>query len=1325
MQSLKSYLFVMGCILASLCSHAWADEPAITFGQLVTGTISSAGQVNRYTLTASAGDIADFTMDTTSGTINPKIQLVDSTGTVVTANGTCCGATDLEVNQVQLNAGGTYTVLISDSYNANTGDYVVFVERMDDPPGAIDLPFDQVVTGNIGSAAQANAYTFSAEANDVVNFTVVTTSGKVNPSIQLVSSTGTVVKAQGTCCGATDLEMNQVVIPTSGAYAVLIKDSYDTNTGNYVIFMQRTNNPAGALDVLFDQVQSGQIGSAAQSNAYTFGGTANDVVSFTVMTTSGSINPSVQLLNPSGTVLNAVGTCCGVTQAQMNSVRIPTSGTYVVLIKDSHDTNTGNYNLSAECFGVCLLPAPTLTSISPTGVLAGSPDFTLTVNGTNFVNIAANSVVEWNGNALPTTRVSSTQMTATVRAADVATGGTFPVTVFTPAPGGGTSLAIPFAVNNPVPVGAPDLTITQTRNEPPLTVATATQPALVCVAGTAVPPQLRTEGYTELVGDITLVCTGGQLPAAGTLIPQANIVVNLQGSITSRLIGSGSEALLLIDEPGAIGLGGVGPAETQNLCTTPLTGCQAYVGTVSNAGGTDIGAVYPAGSGTPAPNVYQGVTSGSQVTFFGVPILPPAGNDTSRVYRITNLRVNANGITGGGAGFQSVLAQTSVNNVQVSVTNPLVTVGYIQASFAGSFRNAANSGPVSPVDPYQGNSQTSQLVAILRFSELFGTAFKTRVNGGFIYPETVQGYPAAIQNIPGAIYNTESGFISSFNGAPLQDTVGANTYTAGLADYGTRLKAVFSNIPSGMSVYVSTVNLIGTNGTTPATGLSPDYAFLVNTESGIDPVTPTLDGEWQLPTNTTTPMAVWEVAQTLPSAVENYDFGVYVTFNNANVTTPGISVALSYAPTPTAPFSASAAGQASNSLGIPRFALAPTSGGIPFTSGYPVPTLASLSPTSAGAGGSAFTLTVNGSNFVDGSVVNWNTNSLATTYVSATQLTASVPATLIASAGIATVTVVNPGAVASGGVGFTIQSGPAATTVSPGAGNGANQTFTFTFSDPAGYQNLGVLDVLINNYLDGIQACYVALVPSGANAGAVYLVDDGGDAGGPFAGYMTLPGSGSVSNSQCTVNGTGSSVVGSGTTITLALNISFSVSFTGNRIFYTAARDTGTGNSGWQALSTWQVPGATATPTQATGVTPASGSGAGQSFVFTFADSAGWQDLGVVDVLFNNFIDGIQGCYIAYSVPAATLYLVDDGGDAGGPFAGYLALPGTGSMSNSQCTVSGVGSSASGSGNTLTLTLNVSFSSSFEGNRIFYTAAGNAAGTENSGWNALGAWTVP
>jgi hypothetical protein len=68
-----------------------------------------------------------------------------------------------------------------------------------------------------------------------------------------------------------------------------------------------------------------------------------------------------------------------------------------------------------------------------------------------------------------------------------------------------------------------------------------------------------------------------------------------------------------------------------------------------------------------------------------------------------------------------------------------------------------------------------------------------------------------------------------------------------------------------------------------------------------------------------------------------------------------------------------------------------------------------LVPMTLPPGGSSFTLTVNGTGFVSGSVVNWNGTPLATTFVSGSQLTATVPASDIASAGTAWVTVVTPG----------------------------------------------------------------------------------------------------------------------------------------------------------------------------------------------------------------------------------------------------------------------------------------------------------------------------
>ena len=88
----------------------------------------------------------------------------------------------------------------------------------------------------------------------------------------------------------------------------------------------------------------------------------------------------------------------------------------------------------------------------------------------------------------------------------------------------------------------------------------------------------------------------------------------------------------------------------------------------------------------------------------------------------------------------------------------------------------------------------------------------------------------------------------------------------------------------------------------------------------------------------------------------------------------------------------------------------------------PVPALTNIAPTAVTAGSAAFTLTVNGSNFVNGALVKWNSTNLSTTYVSATQLSASVPASLVATAGTASVTVFNPtpGGGTSSAASFTI-----------------------------------------------------------------------------------------------------------------------------------------------------------------------------------------------------------------------------------------------------------------------------------------------------------------
>ena len=123
MKSLKLHLLVTMCALVSLTSPAWATN-SLTFGQTVSGTISTAAQTIRYTMAANAGDIVNLNMVTTSGSLQPDVKLYDSTGTLIAEgrnywNGTCHnGPTDedgtpmVEMNSQTLSEGGTTSWLL-------------------------------------------------------------------------------------------------------------------------------------------------------------------------------------------------------------------------------------------------------------------------------------------------------------------------------------------------------------------------------------------------------------------------------------------------------------------------------------------------------------------------------------------------------------------------------------------------------------------------------------------------------------------------------------------------------------------------------------------------------------------------------------------------------------------------------------------------------------------------------------------------------------------------------------------------------------------------------------------------------------------------------------------------------------------------------------------------------------------------------------------------------------------------------------------------------------------------------------------------------------
>ena len=479
--------------------------------------------------------------------------------------------------------------------------------------------------------------------------------------------------------------------------------------------------------------------------------------------------------------------------------------------------------------------------------------------------------------------------------------------------------------------------------------ASAQNAPFQCFANGGVSTPARSEGITELVGDMVLNCVGGIPTAPGQPIPQVNIQVFLNTSLTSRLLTTSttgpqySEALLILDEPLPGAQFACNPGGGSTVCSGYGNGLGTGPGPNSASlvgyyGGGTIGSTvtgcttstfFPNCSGNNR-NVFQGLqTASNSVTFLAVPIDPP-GTSGSRVVRITNVRGNANalGVAGANATPTPIVETISPTPPQFfPVSNPSQTVAFIQRGMTfGVFTNAtgtsaATSTTLQQCDNSRATSSGANFntsVLTLRYTENFATAFKKRFFGDDNV--TFQSSPLAnggLQNdLRVGTYNTESGFVNPALSLPSGNNASNTTTppgTAGLADWGTRLKAVFNNIPNGVSIFVDSTSI-----QLPTT--IPDRAQLTASETGafsaVGGSASNPGGGAQLTVTNNSATAVWEVLQSDANTFASLNFRVWATYTaSPGTNSPSLATATvngSYAPTSTVTVASNA--------NVPRFA---------------------------------------------------------------------------------------------------------------------------------------------------------------------------------------------------------------------------------------------------------------------------------------------------------------------------------------------------------------------------------------------------------------------
>ncbi len=677
----------------------------------------------------------------------------------------------------------------------------------------------------------------------------------------------------------------------------------------------------------------------------------------------------------------------------------------------------GNGSSSGSSGGGSTTPAavPTVSSVSPSSITAGAGATTFTVTGANYTSTTA---VQIGGALEPTTFVSSTQLTAVVPASQLSSGGALSVIATNSSGSSSSGSTVSVTVNNPAPTVSVLVPASLTIGSAATTVSVSgggfTPATVVQVNGSA-----RTTTFVSTT-QVNVVLTAADLASAGNLTLLAANPTPGGGNSSSVTLAVNNPA------PGSITLtpSTVTAGATAALTVT-IAGSNFLPGSTVQVGGTNRATTFVSTTQLTFQLTVADQAAAAKLAVTVVNPAPGGGASTAATLTVMALAPTVSSIApssitaGAGATTFTVTGAnyTSTTAVQIGgVPEPTTFVSSTQVTVVVPASQLSSGGALNVIVTDSGGSSSS------------GSAVTLTVNNPL--PVVSVLVPASLPIGSAATAVSVSG--SGFDPATVVQVNGSARSTAFVSATQVNVVLTAADLASA-----GTLTLLAVN-PTPGGGTSSSMTLSVNNPApGAITLTPS------------TVISGAATAATITVSGSNFLSGSTVQVGGTNRTTTFVSATQ-------LTFQLTTADQATAAK-LAVTVVNPGPGGgtsaaatLTVAAATPTPVLTSLSPNQFPTGSATTAVYVFGSNLQTGCIVLWNGSSLATSYFSSTYygfyLGATVPASLLTTAGTASITVSCPTAPAvSNALTATIANPPAPTltSISPAAG-AINTTTTVT-----------------------------------------------------------------------------------------------------------------------------------------------------------------------------------------------------------------------------------------------------------------------------------------